>query len=297
MRAMQTQKIRLWFSVLITAITIVAAAAPAHAHAIAGMRLFPATLTFDDPGVADETSWIFSHINAGGSQTNSLNLAYAKTITPRLGLVVSTDYQSLLPGGLPALRGWDNVTVAAAYQLFKHDDAESIGLLSLADSIGDSGGRAVGTPYSTWTPEFAFGKGFGQVSANWLKPVALTAAVSESFPANSSVPRTLNWAFSVQYSIPYLQNFVRYVGLKAPFNNMIPIIEFPMQTCLDRGCHGQTTGYLAPGVIWIGHYFQWGVELQVPVNHRTGNSVGILFGMDFYLDDIAPHGIGAPLFH
>ena len=88
---------------------------------------------------------------------------------------------------------------------------------------------------------------------------------------------------------------MRYVGLKAPFNNMIPIIEFPMQTCLDRGCHGQTTGYVDPGVIWIGHYFQWGVELQVPINHQTGNSMGILFGMDFYLDDIAPHGIGAPL--
>ena len=87
MRAMKTQKIGLRSSVLITAIVLAAATSPAHAHAIAGMRLFPATLTFDDPGVADETSWIFSHINAGGSQTNSLDLAYAKTITPRLGLV------------------------------------------------------------------------------------------------------------------------------------------------------------------------------------------------------------------
>ena len=287
--------IRLWM--LWPVLGLILGPTPVYAHAIAGMRLFPATFNFDDPGVADETSWIFSHIKAGGAEQNLLNVAYAKTITRKFGLVASTDYQSLLPGGLPAQHGWDNVTVAAAYQLFKHEDAESIGLLSLADTIGNSGSRTIGTPYSTYTPEFAFGKGLGQVSTNWLKPVALTGAISESFPTNSSVPRSLNWAFSMQYSIPYLQNFVRYVGLKAPFNNMIPIIEFPMQTCLDRGCHGQTTGYLAPGVIWIGHYFQWGVELQVPINHRTGNSVGILFGMDFYLDDIAPHGIGAPLFH
>ena len=36
-------------------------------------------------------------------------------------------------------------------------------------------------------------------------------------------------------------------------------------------------------------------SLQIPVNHRTGNSVGIMLGFDFYLDDLAPHTIGAPI--
>ena len=30
--------------------------APAQAHVIAGARVFPVTLTFDDPGVSDEAS-------------------------------------------------------------------------------------------------------------------------------------------------------------------------------------------------------------------------------------------------
>ena len=297
MRPMKTQKITIGFSILIMAIAVTTTSAPACAHAIAGMRLFPATLSFADPGIGAELPLVFSHINVDGTEQNVLSASWTLPVTSDFSAVLSTDYQDLVPGGLPTLHGADNVTVAAAYQLYENDNSESIGLLQLVDTIGNSGSQAIGTPYSTYTPEFALGQGFGEISANWLKPVALTGALSESFPTDSSVPRTLNWAFSVQYSIPYLQNFVRYVGLKAPFNNMIPIIEFPMQTCLDRGCHGQTTGYVAPGVIWINHYFQWGVELQVPVNHRTGNSVGILFGIDFYLDDIAPHGIGAPLFH
>ncbi len=33
-----------------------ARATPARAHAVAGARVFPVTLTFDDPGVADEAS-------------------------------------------------------------------------------------------------------------------------------------------------------------------------------------------------------------------------------------------------
>ena len=269
-----TKHIRFWTPWLV--VGLVFGPAPAYAHAIAGMRLFPATLSFDDPGIGAELPLVFDHINVDGTEQNVLSAAFTKPITPDFSLVMSTDYQSLVPGGIPAVHGWDNVSVAGAWQLYENDNSESIGMFSLADSIAHTGSQAVGSDYSTWTPEFAFGQGLGEASANWLKPVAVTGAVSVDFPTNSNVPRMLNWAFSLQYSIPYLQNFVKYVGLKAPFNNMIPIIEFPMQTCLNNGCHGQTTGYIAPGFIWINHYVQWGVELQIPVNHRTGNSVGIM---------------------
>ncbi|MGH8283694.1 MAG: hypothetical protein ACRESE_07600 [Gammaproteobacteria bacterium] len=286
-----------WFFIALAAIVLFCGTVPAHAHAIAGMRLFPATLSFDDPGIGAELPFVFSHIYADGTEQNVLSASFTKPILPDFSLAFSTDYQSLVPGGLPAIHGWDNFAVAGAYQLYENDSSESIGMLSLADSIGDTGSRAIGSTYSTWSPEFAFGQGLGEVSANWLKPAAITGAVSVDIPTNGSVPRMLNWAFSLQYSIPYMQDFVKYMGIKAPFNNFIPIIEFPMQTCLDNGCHGETTGYVDPGVIWLGHYFQWGVELQIPVNHRTGNSVGILVGFDFYLDDIAPHTIGAPIFN
>jgi len=285
---------------IIAAIVLVTVASPAaFAHAIAGMRVFPATLSFDDPGVADEAPWVLSHINAGGTDQSALNLAFAKRLTRRFGIVASTDYQRLDPGnGTPAIDGWDNLTVAGAYQLFAHSDAESIGMLQFADNIGHTGSQTIGSPYSIYTPEFAYGKGFGGLSHRWqmLRPMAFTAAVSENFPSNSGVPHTLKWGFSLQYSIPYLQNFVRYEGIKAPFNKMVAIVEFPMQTCLDHDCGDQTTGYINPGIMWVGHYFQWGVEAQVPMSSRTGNSVGILLGMDLYFDDIAPRSLGTPLF-
>ena len=286
-------RIRVWM--LWPVLGLLIGPAPVCAHAIAGMRLFPSTLSFDDPGIGAELPMVFSHINVDGTEENIFSAAFTKPITPGFSLVASTDYQSLVPGGLPAVHGWDNLTVAGAWQLYENDNSESMGMFSLADSIAYTGSRAIGSPYSTWRPEFAFGQGFGEVSANWLKPAAITGALSVSVPTDPTVPRTLNWGFSLQYSIPYLQDFVKYVGLKAPFNNMIAVVEFPMQTCLDNGCHGQTTGYINPGIIWVNHYVQWGVELQIPVNHRTGNSVGILLGFDFYLDDLAPHSLGAPI--
>ena len=59
---------------------------------------------------------------------------------------------------------------------------------------------------------------------------------------------------------------------------------------------GPDHGTVNPGVIWAGHHCQFGVEAIVPVNQRTGNNVGVIAQMHFYLDDIFPHSFGRPLF-
>lgn len=272
------------------------ASANANAHAIAGQRLFPSTLTFDDPGIGAELPLVFSHVRADGVTTNELGFAVTKPVTPNFSLLAGTDYVGITQPGAPAAHGWGNLKLGGVWQVYRNADTESIGSFSISRSFAHTGSRAVRDDFSTWAPEFDFGQGFGKAPANWLRPFALTGAIGLDLPNAPNQPRMLNWGLSMQYSIPYLQDFVKYAGIKAPFDRMIPIVEFPMQTCLDRGCHGQTTGYIAPGVIWIGRYVQWGVELLTPVNRRTGNSVGVMFGFDFYLDDLAPHGFGAPLF-
>ena len=292
---MVTSKVRLELAV--ATILLVGGTSNASAHAIAGQRLFPSTLTFDDPGIGAEFPLVFSRIRVDGVYQDDLSLSVTKPITPGFSLTAATDYIGISQPGAPTSNGLGNFSIGGVWQVYRNADTESIGSFSISDSIAHTGSRTMRDDYSTWSPEFDFGKGFGNVPAGWMKPFAVSGAVGLDLPADSRAPRMLNWGTSLQYNIAYLQDFVKYVGIKAPFNNMIPIVEFPMQTCLDHSCRGQTTGYVSPGVIWIGHYFQAGFELQVPVNHRTGNSVGILFGIDLYLDDLAPHGFGAPLYH
>ncbi|MGH8313211.1 MAG: hypothetical protein ACRER9_08005, partial [Gammaproteobacteria bacterium] len=55
------EHIRIWM--LCAALGLIIGPAPAYAHAIAGMRLFPATLSFDDPGIGAELPLVFNHIN------------------------------------------------------------------------------------------------------------------------------------------------------------------------------------------------------------------------------------------
>src|SRR5436309_15562037 len=90
----------------------------------------------------------------------------------------------------------------------------------------------------------------------FLRPLALTGVIGVGIPSRSSTrtigeegdveierhPHTLEWGFSIQYSLPYLQSFVQDVGLRAPFNRMIPVVEFAMSTALDRGASGTKIG-------------------------------------------------------
>jgi hypothetical protein len=89
---------------------------------------------------------------------------------------------------------------------------------------------------------------------------------------------------------------VRDYGLPDFVRRLIPLVEFEMQTPIDRGQSGRTTGTVNPGIIWAGKFFQVGVEAVVPINERTGKNVGIRGMLHFFLDDLFPNSIGRPLF-
>ena len=109
-------------------------------------------------------------------------------------------------------------------------------------------------------------------------------------------PNVLEWGFALECSLIYLQSQVQDIGLRAPFDRLIPLVEFALETPLNRGEEGQTSGTINPGIIWAGKYFQVGVEAVVPINERTGNNVGVIAQLHFFVDDLFPHSLGRPLF-
>jgi hypothetical protein len=109
-------------------------------------------------------------------------------------------------------------------------------------------------------------------------------------------PNVVTWGFAIEYSLPYLTSYVRDYGLPDFVRRLIPLVEIELQTPIDRGQGGRTTGTVNPGVIWAGKFFQVGVEAVVPINERTGKNVGIRGMLHFFLDDLFPNSIGRPLF-
>ena len=156
------------------------------------------------------------------------------------------------------------------------------------------------------TPTYYFGKGFGDLpdSAGWLRAFAVTGQIGYQIPSRSFdvvqqsfIPQVLAWGGSIQYSMPYLKSEIQDLQLPDFINHLIPIVEFQMSTpaANNFGNSFVTTGTINPGVIWVGSYFQVGLEAQVPVNAQSGHGVGVLGQLHLYLDDMFPKTIGQPL--
>jgi hypothetical protein len=111
------------------------------------------------------------------------------------------------------------------------------------------------------------------------------------------VPQNLVWGNSLQFSMPYLKSNVVDLGLPDFFNHLIPIVEaqFSVPVANNFGNDFITTGTVNPGVIWVGSYFQVGIEAIVPINRASGTSIGAIGQLHLYLDDIFPTTVGQPL--
>lgn len=295
------------------------------AHGVAGNRFFPATLALEDPFVADELalptiSTLEESANEEELRTRETEYSaeWAKRITPRFSLSVEEALVHRNPRGEKSETGFGNVEVGGKYQFFESDLYEAVASLQLSAKIGGTGARRVEAErFTTVTPTLLFGKGFGDLpdSFGYLRPIALTGAVGVAIPTSrrtttTSVdpdtgdvdteterhPHVLEWGFALEYSLPYLQSQVRNVGLGAPFDRLIPLVEFVFDTPLNRGEGGRTEGTVNPGVIWAGQHIQLGIEAQIPVNERSGRGVGVLGQLHFYLDDLFPNSLGRPLF-
>jgi hypothetical protein len=285
-------------------------ARPAMAHGFAGDRFFPATIATDDPFVADEMSLPTVTINpraSDGTKETDIGFDIAKRVTPKFGLTLDDQWKYLRVPGSPAMKGWDALSTGAQYQLFVDGNHELIGLVGLDVSWAHTGRvNGAGAPdFTTLTPSFDFGKGFGDLpdSLPWLRPFALTGNLGIEFPTKVTSAGVANananvfgYGFALEYSLEYLQHHVRDIGLGAPFDRMVPLVEVAMTTPFNRGQGSQTTGTIQPGLIWAGQHFQIGAEAIIPVNSLAGHGFGGVVQFHMYLDDLFPHSVGRPLF-
>lgn len=291
----------------------------AQAHCFVGIRFLPATLTIDDPCVADELSFpTVSWVKSGDvPATSQLDISgeFSKRISENLGISIGTGWTQLSTPGSPTASGFDNLETTLQYQFVR--DAKHEFALSAAINVewGGTGASAVGSDsFSTITPSVSFGKGLGDLPdrTGWARPFAVTGQIGYSFPTRTSTnstdpdtglpsstpnPQFLTYGFTLQYSMPYLKSSVVDLDLPGFVNHLIPIVEMQFTTPVanNSGTGIGTTGTINPGVIWVGSYFQVGLEAIVPVNHASGTGVGVLAQLHLYLDDIFPRTIGRPL--
>ena len=290
----------------------------ANADCNVGIRIFATPLSVDDPCVDDELSLSIARFKTGDSPSAAeweLPGEYFKSITENFGVSFDDAWirRQLPPND--SHEGFDNLGTDFLYQFIRDARDELVMSVALDASWAGTGSRAVGaTPFTTLTPTWLVAKGFVFLpeSMKLLRPFGVTAQVGYSFPMESSTtgldagvgplttirnPQLLVWGGSLQYSLPYLKAHVEDLGLPGFLNHLVPIVEVSLDTQTSNFDGGEvTTGTISPGVFYQTDKYQLGVEAVIPVNRASGDGLGVISNVHFYLENIYPNSLGKPLF-
>ena len=297
----------------------------ALANADCGARLFPVTLTLDDPGVGDEGSLPTARYQTYGSSSATpgdvtmVNVNLNKRLTEDFMLGVGGGYTfDKVPPQLGKNQsGWQDLQLLAKWQDCISPQHEFIISLGVIRELGGTGTTTAGADkYGYTAPAVYVGKGFGDLANPALRPVAMTAELYHTFSDHSfslePQPRSMgglttarsngasanSWfgAFSLQYSLLYMREHMKDVDLPQWAGGLIPLVEIDWTSASGRPTNVQTAWRAAPGVILEGEGYEVAVEAQVPLNRAAGKNVGVIAQLYIFLDDLYPNSwVGQPV--
>jgi hypothetical protein len=287
-------------TVFIVALCIAAIyAVDARAHGVIGQRFIPSTLAVEDPFASDEMDLLAIHRGPRTPEGRETGFGFeiSKRLHPDLALSVAWEYLLVDPSDGPKVAGGANPEFNFKYVALRSPAHEAIFSAGLSIEPGGVGAKKVAEKVTTISPALYFGKGFGDLpdALNYLKPLALTGTMELGVPTNRHLAgeeerfaTTLGYGFALQYSIPYLQSFVKDMGIGAPFDRMFPVLEFAFETNVNGPHRGATTATINPGLLWVGKYAELGLGAELPLNSRSGANAGIRSLVHIFLDDLWP---------
>ncbi len=288
----------------------------AKAHGISGNRLFPGTVAFDDPAVADELAIGLSRRKYPGDDGNlvndtSLAWSFMRLLTPDVGIGFDNTITNRDRLTMDDKTGEGVTHVTLKGLIYNNEARETLVSAGLTWGIGGSGDKSVGGDRgNSLEPGIFFGKGFGGLSDSpaWLRPFAVTGALSAELPLdrtsnltsgvapNQAVGgpncETLHWGFSLQYSTLYSDPAFGYEApKKEPLKQWVPLVEFAFD--LPRG--QKTAATMNPGIAYVADTWQISAAAIVPLNREGGEGIGFRAQVLFFYDDIFPSAFGKPM--
>jgi hypothetical protein len=298
-------------------------AVPAAAHAVCGSRVYPVTLTLDDPGVADEITIpqiVYTREAADGGpgpgHDTSIQFEYDKRLTDTFGFAFNDDWNVNQTNNAKTQYGWDDLTVTAKWAKCLSPDHDFILGFGVIREFGHTGTTHIGSDaYGNTAPTVYFGKDLEEIPIPALQPLAITGELSYAIADkglkamqgapmmgmvaqpvfNTGNANQVIGGLSIQYSIPFLQAQIKDYGLPEPIAHLIPLVEIGYTSTTTSPSNAPTSWTIAPGVIYLRTWYQVGLEALIPANKAAGTNVGFIVQFHMFLDDLYPHGIGAPL--
>jgi hypothetical protein len=283
---------------------ILATAMPtaAFAHGVVGDYIFLEPLITQDPTPANELdilapSWVRS------SDANTYNIGFSmekvlyldENYVPRFSVGASNSWSHVSPFADRSRQGFGDLTLFGKYSFYYSLEHEF--MLTIAAQLQLPAGN---TPieaqsHTSLGPVFLWEKGMGDLP-NWsaLKYLRPFGVQSDFGYVPALGGHTSHHMFAdtvIEYSLPYLSNNVRDIGLKSPFRNLFLFNEFNYDQ-LITGPSGQTfpTILATPGIAYVGYHFELSLGTQFALNNasRPGTHAAVLGLLDIFYDSIIP---------
>jgi hypothetical protein len=296
----------------------------ALANADCGPRLFPVTLTLDDPGVGDEAALptvSYQHFGnntatPGDDTTVSFNMNKRLTENFMLGVGDGYNYNAVPLQLGKNQTGWQDLQLLAKWQDCVSPEHEFMFSLGVIRELGGTGTVSAGADqYGYTAPAIYAGKGFGDLSNPALRPLAITGELYHIWSDHGFAAETVtnpmtglttsrgngtsanSWlgAFSLQYSLLYSREHMKEIDLPPWLGGLIPLVEFDWVSSSGKPTNVQNAWRAAPGVIYEAKGYEVAVEAQVPLGRSAGTNLGVIVQFYIFLDDLYPNSIGKPL--
>lgn len=285
-------------------LTLMIAALPSRAlaHGVVGDYMFLEPLVAEDPTPANEfnvaaPSW------SKTSDGNDFALGYGLEkilyldgqYMPRFSVGIENAWNYEWPGNGPRRHGFNDIEMFAKWAFFVSQDHEF--LLSAAALLSvPAGSKSVEEQnHTSLGPELLWEKGLGDLpnrtGIKYLRPLGFQGGLGY-LPALGGHTSHLMFANQVvEYSLPYLSNSVRDVGLKFPLRNLFLFSEFNYSQLLSGPSHQTFPGIVAtPGIAYVGYYFELSLGTQLALNQASvPNTHAVVIGLiDIFYDSIFP---------
>jgi hypothetical protein len=269
------------------------------AHGVIGKRFVPESLTVTDPFPSDEADLLaFSHQKTNDALVNTYGFGISKRLSPNFSVDIDGAYDRIRPNDdAPRTGGFENIGLSVKYAILRVPEHELLVTTAFGWEIGGTGSKEIGRePHSAITPQLLFVYGLGDLpeGVSYLQPfaitgqVGLTSSVGNRSADAADIANTLQYGFVIEYSLLYLQSFVKDIGIGWPFNRIVPIAEFSFEQPLNGPNAGQVVATANPGLIWAGRYYELGLEAILPLNDRSGSHTGVRGLVHLFLDDMFP---------
>lgn len=277
-------------------------ASAASAHGVVGDYVFLEPLITQDPTPANELDILGpSWVRSSDANTYAISFSMEKVLwrddeyMPRFSIGGGSNWSHSSPFQSPSKQGFDDLTMFgkwAFYYSIKHEFLMSIAA-QLQVPTGDPNIEM--QQHSSLGPVFLWEKGMGDLP-NWpvlkyLRPLGFQSDFGYVPALGGHTSHHMFADGVIEYSLPYLSNNVKDIGLKPPFRNLFLFTEINYDQ-LITGPSGQTfpTLLATPGIAYVSYHFELSLGTQFALNNasRPGTHAAVLGLLDIFYDSIVP---------